>query len=138
MNGEADDGPASGLGHPVSAQQAYLAVETFFEWFHQDIFVYHSSQIGEFLNNIRWALRVSPDGVSTVVAYPGDIDRRVAVVQLPRADFDCRAGGCCNVLGRDEPFSVAALCASVRDPEVHERTLLITGTSGAVRERGSV
>lgn len=43
-------------GHPVSEQHAYLAVETFFEWFHQDIFVYHSSQIGEFLNNIRWAI----------------------------------------------------------------------------------
>lgn len=43
-------------GHPVSEQQAYLAVENFFEWFHQDVFVYHSSQIGEFLNNIRWAI----------------------------------------------------------------------------------
>jgi hypothetical protein len=43
-------------GYPVSEQQAYLAVETFFEWFYEDIFVYHSSQIGEFLNNIRWAI----------------------------------------------------------------------------------
>lgn len=43
-------------GHAVSEQQAYLAVSAFFEWFHQDIFVYHSSQIGEFLNNIRWAI----------------------------------------------------------------------------------
>jgi hypothetical protein len=43
-------------GHQVSEQQAYLAVETFFEWFHQDIFIYHSSAIGEYLNNIRWAI----------------------------------------------------------------------------------
>ncbi len=43
-------------GHPVSEQEAYLAVGTFFEWFHQDIFIYHSSQIAEFLNNIRWAI----------------------------------------------------------------------------------
>ncbi|CAN7262230.1 hypothetical protein [Mesorhizobium caraganae] len=43
-------------GHPVSEQQGYLAVETFFEWFYQDIFIYHSSQVGEFLNNIRWAI----------------------------------------------------------------------------------
>ena len=43
-------------GHPVSEQQAYLAVEPFFEWFHENIFVYHSSQIAEFLNNIRWAI----------------------------------------------------------------------------------
>lgn len=43
-------------GHPVSEQQAYSAVETFFEWFHEHIFIYHSSQICEFLNNIRWAI----------------------------------------------------------------------------------
>lgn len=40
----------------VSEQDAYLAVENFFEWFHNDIFIYHSSQIAEFLNNIRWAI----------------------------------------------------------------------------------
>jgi hypothetical protein len=43
-------------GHPVSEQDAYLAVENFFEWFHDDIFIYHSSQIAEFLNNVRWAI----------------------------------------------------------------------------------
>jgi hypothetical protein len=43
-------------GHPVGEQQGYLAVENFFDWFHDDIFVYHSSQIAEFLNNIRWAI----------------------------------------------------------------------------------
>lgn len=43
-------------GHSVSEQEAYLAVENFFEWFHDDIFIYHSSQIAEFLNNIRWAI----------------------------------------------------------------------------------
>jgi hypothetical protein len=43
-------------GHSVSEQQAYLAIENFFEWFHNDIFIYHSSQIAEFLNNIRWAV----------------------------------------------------------------------------------
>ena len=43
-------------GHQISEQQAYLAVEGFFEWFHDDIFIYHSSCIAEFLNNIRWAM----------------------------------------------------------------------------------
>ncbi len=43
-------------GHPVGEQEAYLAVENFYEWFHDDIFIYHSSQIAEFLNNIRWAI----------------------------------------------------------------------------------
>ena len=40
----------------VSEQDAYLAVEGFFEWFQGNIFIYHSSQIAEFLNNIRWAI----------------------------------------------------------------------------------
>ena len=43
-------------GYSVSEQDAYLAVETFFDWFHDDIFIYHSSQIAEFLNNIRWSI----------------------------------------------------------------------------------
>jgi hypothetical protein len=43
-------------GHSISEQEAYLAVENFFEWFHDDIFIYHSSQIAEFLNNLRWAI----------------------------------------------------------------------------------
>ncbi|MBI4723614.1 MAG: hypothetical protein HY765_00885 [Rhodomicrobium sp.] len=43
-------------GHPVSEQEAYLAIEDFFEWFHDNIFIYHSTQIAEFLNNIRWAI----------------------------------------------------------------------------------
>jgi hypothetical protein len=43
-------------GRPVSGQEAYLAVENFFEWFRDDIFIYHSSQIAEFLNNMRWAI----------------------------------------------------------------------------------
>jgi hypothetical protein len=43
-------------GKNVSEQDSYLAIENFFEWFHDNIFVYHSSQIAEFLNNIRWAI----------------------------------------------------------------------------------
>lgn len=43
-------------GHVVSEQEAYLTVADFFEWFHCDIFLYHSSQVAEFLNNIRWAI----------------------------------------------------------------------------------
>ena len=43
-------------GYKVSEQEAYLAVENFFERFGEDIFIYHSSHIAEFLNNIRWAI----------------------------------------------------------------------------------
>lgn len=43
-------------GHTVTEQEGYLAIENFYEWFHDDIFIYHSSQIAEFLNNIRWTI----------------------------------------------------------------------------------
>ncbi len=43
-------------GHIVSEQDAYLAVPSFFEWFHTHIFSYQSSAIVEFLNNIRWEI----------------------------------------------------------------------------------
>ena len=43
-------------GHKVSEHEACLAVDDFLEWFFDDIFIYHSSQIAEFLNNIRWAI----------------------------------------------------------------------------------
>ncbi len=43
-------------GHTVSEQEAYLAVDGFFDWFHNDIFNYHSSQIAEFLNNLCWEI----------------------------------------------------------------------------------
>ena len=40
----------------IDEQMSYLAVENFFQWFFDNIFLYHSSQIAEFLNNIRWAI----------------------------------------------------------------------------------
>ena len=43
-------------GHQISEQEAYLAVSDFYEWFHGNIFIYHSSHIAELLNNIRWAI----------------------------------------------------------------------------------
>ena len=35
---------------------AYFAIKNFFDWFFDDIFIYHSSQIAEFLNNVRWEI----------------------------------------------------------------------------------
>lgn len=43
-------------GHQIDIEQAYLAMPDFYQWFHTDIFAYHSSAIGEFLNNIRWGI----------------------------------------------------------------------------------
>ncbi len=43
-------------GHPLGPGQAYLVMPDFYEWFHRNIFIYHSSTIAEFLNNIRWGI----------------------------------------------------------------------------------
>ena len=43
-------------GNQIDIEQAYLAMPEFYEWFHDNIFTYHSSSIGEFLNNIRWGI----------------------------------------------------------------------------------
>ena len=43
-------------GREITESQAYLAMETFNEWFADNIFVYHASHIAELLNNIRWEI----------------------------------------------------------------------------------
>ena len=40
----------------IDEQMAYLVIKDFFGWFFDNVFLYHSSQIAEFLNNIRWAI----------------------------------------------------------------------------------
>lgn len=40
-------------GHQITIEHAYLAMPDFYDKFHDDLFNYHSSAIGEFLNNIR-------------------------------------------------------------------------------------
>jgi len=40
-------------GHAIDDGQAYLVLPEFYEWFHRDIFAYHSSTIAEHLNNLR-------------------------------------------------------------------------------------
>lgn len=41
-------------GHELSIQEAHLATEQFYSWFFDDVFMFHSNQIIEFLNEIRW------------------------------------------------------------------------------------
>jgi hypothetical protein len=43
-------------GSTISESNGFLAIPDFFEWFHDDLFIYHSSAIAEFLNNIRWSI----------------------------------------------------------------------------------
>lgn len=42
--------------HDIDEQTAYLVIEDFFDWFFDNVILYQSSQIAEFLNNIRWAI----------------------------------------------------------------------------------
>jgi len=37
-------------------EDTLLIIDEFYQWFHDDIFSYHSSAIAEFLNNIRWGI----------------------------------------------------------------------------------
>jgi hypothetical protein len=43
-------------GTTISQEQGYLVLPEFYEWFHRNVFSYHSSAIAEFLNNIRWGI----------------------------------------------------------------------------------
>ena len=42
--------------NPLDEQEALSIIDKFYEWFHHNIFSYHSSAIAEFLNNIRWGI----------------------------------------------------------------------------------
>jgi len=42
--------------HNLDEENALAIFEEFYDWFHNDIFNYHSSAIAEFLNNIRWGI----------------------------------------------------------------------------------
>ncbi len=41
-------------GAPIERDDGYLVLPDFYEWFHKNVFSYHSSALGEFLNNLRW------------------------------------------------------------------------------------
>lgn len=41
---------------PIELDAALLALDNFYEWFHDHILNYHGSTIAEYLNNIRWSI----------------------------------------------------------------------------------
>jgi hypothetical protein len=43
-------------GRSVTEEEAYILLPDFYEWFHTHIFAYHTSQIGEMLNNVLWGM----------------------------------------------------------------------------------
>ena len=80
---------ASGIS--LDEDQGYLVIPEFYEWFHRDIFSYHSNAIAEFLNNIRWGIydylrpefarsytRDDPASIAYRFKYPPDCNRPVA------------------------------------------------------------
>ena len=78
-----------GAGHDIGEQEAYLAIEDFFQWFFESIFLYHSSQIAEFLNNIRWEIfhylepefrrshHLTPDATADFRAYSYHVPKAI-------------------------------------------------------------
>lgn len=45
-------------GVEIDESQAYAALPDCWEWFHTHLFAYHASTLAEFLNNIRYAIRL--------------------------------------------------------------------------------
>ena len=58
----------------IQLTQALLVMEEFYEQFHDDLFVYHSSTIAEFLNNIRWGIYeyLKPLFNQSIESYPDE------------------------------------------------------------------
>ncbi|RXD05140.1 hypothetical protein EQZ23_08470 [Sphingomonas sp. UV9] len=45
-------------GKQITEDEAYLALPDCWDWFHTHLFAYHASTIAEFLNNIRYTIRL--------------------------------------------------------------------------------
>jgi len=43
-------------GVEISAEEGFKALPGFYEWFHENIFTYHSSYIAEMLNDLLWGI----------------------------------------------------------------------------------
>lgn len=43
-------------GHVIKPENAYAFMPDFYDWFHDNFFIYQSSVIAEFLNDIRWGI----------------------------------------------------------------------------------
>lgn len=78
-------------GVSVELDEALLALDDFYQWFHADILNYHASTIAEFLNNIRWGIYeyLQPEFQRSIVwesrdppkyryAYPKGVTSRLA------------------------------------------------------------
>jgi hypothetical protein len=78
-------------GRTIDPEQGYLVIPEFYEWFHTNIFSYHSSAIAEFLNNSRWGIydylrpafdrsftKDDPTSIAYRFIYPPNCNRPIA------------------------------------------------------------
>ena len=99
----------------IDEHMSYLAIENFFEWFFDNIFLYHSSQIAEFLNNIRWAIfRYLQPEFARCIPFDGRRHPRFPRLQLPCARSHQPAHRPCDVLERHEPRPPETVDAALR------------------------
>ena len=59
----------TGQGVPIELEAALLALDNFYEWFHDHVLNYHGSTIAEYLNNIRWSIYeyLRPEFIRSIV-----------------------------------------------------------------------
>lgn len=62
-------------GHKITWQSALFGIQDLYEHFHANIFLYHASTIGEFLNNIWWGIQVYMQAQleKSIVRNPADV-----------------------------------------------------------------
>lgn len=78
-------------GTTIDPDLGYLVLPEFYDWFHDNVFSYHSSAIAEFLNNIRWGIydylrpeflrsfrKDDPESLAYRFDYPADCGQQVA------------------------------------------------------------
>jgi hypothetical protein len=56
----------------ISLSEAFLSIQEFYDWFHNDIFYYHLTKICELLNNITWGIHdyLVPEFISSYTVDP--------------------------------------------------------------------
>ena len=61
-------------GVAVELDVALLALDDFYEWFHDHVLNYHSSTLAAYLNDLRWGINdyLSPEFSNSIVLEGGD------------------------------------------------------------------
>ncbi len=69
---------------------AYLAMEDFQRWFHEDIFLYHLTKLSEMLNSIAWGIQdyLTPEYRRSYTVVSGKSER----MHFESYRFECPAG----------------------------------------------